>query len=1421
MANALAADPPTVIAGKLSQSQSSSAQSTQSALGDFTLAPPLLTRIETLNGKPLGLVLSVFQSSDGFMWFGTINGLVRYDGYEAKAYRHVHDDPNSLSGNMVVDIVEDKNQHLWVSTWSNGLNKFDPATETFEHFTPDFAGDGSTSGMSVVALHTPDILAVSKGSQLALLHMNKEHMNKEHMNKEHMNKGDMNEQRWQTIDLPNTADSTVIYTTVTDSKGKLWIATTGSGLYQYDPDTKTIIQFKHDPDDPNTLSSNNIYALIEDDAGELWIGTEFGPNKFNPQSGTINRKVIAQLADVEVDWMFKDGNGHIWIAEDDKYITRYVPQLDAATTIELGSSVTIMSIYADRNGLIWLGTRNGVIKLNPQAMTFKLLQLSNESAMSIKSIVIDDDQRVWLGSENDLYRLDERDLGVIKQVEGLSAWRLAHHDNALISIGSYYQDGMSKVDTKSKEVELFESTTAADDSRVAYIESTLYDGEYVWFTLSITQSIRQTGLYRSRIIQGDDSYETEQVVANVNAYDVIKLSPSTLLMATTEGLIRYNIADNQSAFVKPDANDRHGAVCLYRDAQQRIWLCVPGFGLGLFNPQDDSVTIYPWTDDVIRSIAQDDLGNLWLSGNSRLLRFSPSQQTFKIFDESNGVPTSTFHYKSATKTPTGALLFGTADGLIYFHPQKVMDDQPGAATTITDFKVLNQSIKPTKAGEGGLLTQLAPYTDEISLTYQDYLFSFTFASLDYLAPEKLQYAYKMEGLDKDWLYTDASNRTATYTTLAPGKYTFKVKGTNNKGQWNEGSAIEVNILPPIWATMGAYVFYILSLILLILLFNYTRTKQLRLRAQSLEKGIEERTIELQQRADTITGLLEDKDQLLADKDQLFANISHEFRTPLTLILGPLENELKNSNNDSHNEKTRNMLSLAKVNGQRLLNMVDQLLDIAQHQGSVQPSTEPKNVVAVCEFLLASYRSLAELRQVTLTLDNQLDEDIFVAMQPDALEKILSNLLTNAFKYSGDRQKITLRMMLSTPESVQVSVCDSGQGISEADQKHIFDRFTRLDNAKGYVPGAGIGLALVKDLVIQHQGSITVASQLEVGSTFTVTLPVLADCNNDCGEKADIVNEALVLSAVDQVIQHRLPDVQPLYHGTPEIDASRANVLVVEDNLDMQQFIVSCLSDNFHCSVAPDGEAGVQLARETLPDLIISDVMMPKMDGFTLTRVLKNDEMTSHIPLILLTAHGDKESRLKGWSERADEFLQKPFNTDELLLRVDNLLAIRSLLRQRYQREFSAPQLATGLPAVAQAAKVAEFEKVATVAKVIKTEQPPQSKDAEQPVNLTHQAFFAQVNEILEKHYNEEDFGVPLFAEQMALSTRQLARKMKALLDLTPVESIRNFRLKKAAEQLAAGTAPSEVYHSVGFSSHSYFSQCFKAQYQCLPSDYLK
>ncbi|NQZ06604.1 MAG: response regulator [Algicola sp.] len=1169
---------------------------------------------------------------------------------------------------------------------------------------------------------------------------------------------------------------------VEDNAGYLWLITRGGGLSRFTLKTEQFDNFAHVPGDIATLDSNQLNAIALGDNNTLWIGSNQGINHFN-RTTLKNSRFNSALQPGDdavrenIDKIFEDKQQRLWFSQRRKGLYLHMPQSqktlhfqhDATDSHSLDANM-VSAIYQSSDDNIWIGTSVSINRFNAAAFNF------DRFAIPLK--------------ENN-------------KVNHASVTRIFEDANNDIWIGTFY-NGVSLLKAGSHNiVNLNQSTKLKDSLNALHINDIFQDRSGIlWFVTP------RKGLVKLN-------------PAAMNfAHRLVKSKSAkiTALLADSKGVLWLATQDNLYS-QKPDSQSFElmaqnvGEIDhLIESETHHIAFYIEGGGFVSFDPQTKQTE--PYNDEFTPAIPAtpiaalaagtvkvsiaDKQGVLWLGTTTGLVRYDPTTKKVTTFGPQQGLRLGSI--TMGTLLPSGDIVMANSTGLVRFSPQK--SDILSAAKTaqgtimLSDFKLFSQSVPLQSVDASSPLITTINKTNAITLSYRQNWFSIAFASSFYQQGEKQRYAFKMQGLSEQWIETDGNNRIANFTSITPGEYVFKVKVAGPDGRWHDNiRTLNISITPPWWQTKLAYFLYVVAVLALILLFNSLRTRQLRQRAARLEKGIEERTIELRQRADTIAGLLEDKDRLIA-------NISHEFRTPLTLILGPLASQIEAASN----EKSQAQLSLAQANAQRLLNMVDQLLDMARLKDLPPSRKQRKDVVKTCHFLVGSFKPLAQDRDIDLRFDLRSDSDlteaIHVDMQPDALEKILSNLLTNAFKYSGDNTQISLIVVSKSQALVEISVKDTGQGISESDQKQIFKRFIRLKNSAAYVPGAGIGLALVKDLVEQHEGSITVQSTIGQGSTFTVVLPISSSSQSDSE-----VNEAVVISAVEQVNssqREQLAVIEPAENE--QDDSDKINILVIEDNQDMREYIVSCLGERYLCAQASDGEEGVEMARKNLPDLIISDVMMPKMDGFEVTQTLKNDQATSHIPIVLLTARGDRDSRMKGWSQRADEFLEKPFNTTELLARIDNLLAIRRLLQVRFQGEFS---------------KLEAFVEKNAAQSETPVQLPVQEAVQAPPVNLVHQAFVDQVNQVLEKYYSDEKFDVSCFASEMALSSRQLGRKMKALLGMTPAEAMRNFRLKKAAEQLSQGIAPSVVSHKVGFGTHSYFTQCFKAKYGCNPSEYGK
>ena len=776
--------------------------------------------------------------------------------------------------------------------------------------------------------------------------------------------------------------------------------------------------------------------------------------------------------------------------------------------------------------------------------------------------------------------------------------------------------------------------------------------------------------------------------------------------------------------------------------------------------------------DVINSVVQDKQGDLWMGTDKGLVRFDLDAESFRNYDKSDGLAANSFARNSAAITKRGELFFGSDNGITWFHPDSIKNNPNIPPIVLTDFQLFSQSVQIDSAFSesreyGFYLPKIISRLDAIELSYLDNVFSIEFAALDYRNPLKNKYAYKMEGFNEDWTYTNATSRIATYTNLDPGDYVFHVKGSNNDGLWNEeGVSLHITITPPWWKSDMAYFGYLILIITVVTIIYRIRLARLRLQYQAEVDHLEaERYAEM--------------DQL---KSRFFANISHEFRTPLTLILGPIGKML------ARVKDTESMqdLNLMQRQAKRLLELVTQLLDLSKLEaGRMKIQASKRNIVPLLKGLTLSFASLAERDKITLTFNSDL-EDIPVYVDKDAITKIINNLLSNAFKftrYEGSIQvdvTATDKSVLYSVGEICIAITDNGVGIPAERLNKIFDRFYQVDNSETRErEGTGIGLALTRELVELHKGSIGVISDEGQGTTFTICLPL---------GKAHFSNTEIDESEMNDGDDTPVDQI-PVNESTQSIaqraiDESRPVLLIVEDNADVRGFIRSYLDNDYTCHEAIDGENGLEQGLDLIPDLIVSDVMMPKMDGVEFCKRIKTDERTSHIPVILLTAKADLESKLEGLETGADDYLTKPFEAKELLIRIRNLIEQRELLRVQFRHD---PHL---IPANL---KLSSMDK----------------------------QFMEKVLDIIGKHLADFEFNVESLSKKIFMSRQHLNRKIKALTDRTATEFIRSIRLKNAALILDNHQSTvTQVAYQTGFSSLSFFAKAFQEEFGKTPSAYL-
>ena len=727
------------------------------------------------------------------------------------------------------------------------------------------------------------------------------------------------------------------------------------------------------------------------------------------------------------------------------------------------------------------------------------------------------------------------------------------------------------------------------------------------------------------------------------------------------------------------------------------------------------------------------------------------------------------------------------DGLLSFHPDSIRDNPNIPPIVITDFKIFNKSAY---SGKDSLLTIPITYAKEIELPYNQNFLSFEFAALDYTNPQKNQYKYRMIGLDKDIIYS-GNRYYAEYTNLKPGKYEFWVTGSNNDGVWNkDGTSLKITILPPWWKTELAYSIYFCLFALAVYGIIKWRIYRISREKKILQAKVKERTIQIESQKQEIVAqkkVLEEKNKQILEidrvKSRFFTNVSHEFRTPLSLILAPLE-ELKETKSPSGKEYKK--LNMIQRNARRLLVLINQLLDISKiEDGNMRQKLVKGDVLKKIHAISSGFSSLAETRGINYIIQKPLKKKK-TWHDPDKLEKILANLLCNAFKFTSEAGEIKLSAKYlsegfnGSTDAIKFSVSDTGEGIPAEALDKIFDLFYQADETvKNVMGGTGVGLSLTRDLVSLLHGEIKVESQPGEETTFTVTLPLGID-HLDKSEYIFISNKSNLQKVSTEVLVEESQGMEKDIEIDQDPDLPL--LLVVEDNRDIRELICEHLS-GYRVTEAIDGSAGLKKAMKTIPDLIITDLMMPRMDGIELCKQLKNEIRTSHIPIIMLTAKADMEDKLEGLETGADDYIPKPFSTKELKVRVDNLIKQRKQLRERYSHEIKL-----------------------------------QPRDV--AITSMDEKFLERAMGIIEEHMSDENFCVNEFYQEMAMSRSNLYRKLYALTNQNPSEFIRTLRLKRAAKLLEQNFGNvTEVAYQVGFYHLSYFSKCFKEYYGVLPTKY--
>lgn len=1373
------------------------------------------SHLSNIQGLSQSTVNAIVQDQQGYIWIGTSAGLNRYDGFDIKIYQS-DSSQNTLSNGEVLSLLVDEGGTLWVGTYQ-GLNRYNQQLDIFTPYQVTTNNNDTLNNQVIRHLYEDKQQNLWIGTTKTGLHV----LNEQRKYSQHFEHQKNN---------PHSLSNNYVYAITEDKWGKLWVGTK-KGLNLWDGLDKFKRYFAQEKEQTG-LSHNLIRSLYFDDK-TLWVGTAQGLNQLDAKTGEFstqwqNSASAKVLKDKTISAITQGADNKILIGTDSNGLSifdknsrhfghfKHDPQNGRSLTDN-----NIVALYTDQTGISWVGTQErGIDRFNDllSQMGHRKSNDSQSQCLSgnnIYALLKDSLNQVWLGVKGKgLHRINLTTGQCTLYNEGATNLTAIKFDNVI----SLYEDknkniwigdlneGVVRYHRTADKFEHFKPDNKQNPN--LSIHSTAINriaGDKkgnIWIA-TYPRGISQFDVDNNRFTNYLPANSNEQTTQNsiVDA-EIINLAPDhqgTLwLLTTKKGLSGLNLNDNQF-FNQPLSLDNPDLIptapmSIKTDNVGNVWIGTVGNGVYKVNPKANSYRHYSFNHGFASNTAyfieQDNEHNLWFSTSNGISRLDTTTDEFKNYTFDDGLQHNEFTIAGFFDKKANELWFGGINGYNRFSPSKLTIDPTPPKLSITQFDLFNQKVNISTKQAPTVLKSAIQTVKSIDLDYNQNVFSFGFVAHHYAAPEQNQYAFQLQNYDGKFNYTDASKRIASYTNLDPGHYIFRVKAANKDGVWSQQeTVIEINIATPPWHSWWAYSIYAIILLGSPILIHRYRTKQIRQRANKLEKQVVLRTQELRQKNQQV-------ENLLSQKSEEFSNVSHEFRTPLTLILGSVKSMLR----ADIAEPLKDKMKIAQRNSYRLVRMVDQLLQLEKFnvQRIFQPT--PHAVKPIVSLIAQSFDDLAKERQIKLNIE-QID-DIWLEFTADALEKITLNLLSNALKYSQPNDTVSINARLVNNNDFELCVKDTGIGISLEKQRTIFDKFSRAEEEhREKITGAGIGLALVKKLVESHGGTITVQSQLGQGSTFKVLLPN-AQSHAPENITTNINTEMLSLELESLVNQKNVATIK----ATSLIDKqdAQATLLVIEDNVDMRNYIIQSLGDKYHCIEAENGRQGVEKAREEIPDLIISDIMMPIMDGYEVSNQLKNDAKTSHIPLILLSARGDRQSRLKGWQEYADEYIVKPFDEEELLLRVENLLAIRALLSQRLQQELLQPPSKDTLLDKAKPTDDTTTDDTLT----------PQSNLA-----VKEREFIDNLTAILEKQFANHQLKIGQIASEMCMSETQFYRKLKSLLNVTPNAYLRTFRLQKSAKLLVAGQIAGEVAYSVGFSSHAYFSTCFKAYFGLTPSEY--
>ncbi|HYF29573.1 MAG TPA: two-component regulator propeller domain-containing protein [Chitinophagaceae bacterium] len=1333
------------------------------------------SRLDIYNGLSHNQVNSILKDQSGFVWFGTMSGLNRYDSYSFKVFRNKTGDTSSINDNYIVGLFELPAGMMWVTTRSTIPNIYDPRTEKFSHNAAQYLGSLSLPQGTIRSIvkdrknvfwflydslglyrHDPsanktdriegiasqsvsDVQQDSKGNHW-IVHSN---------GLIEMLDAASGKVRRRINELQNKLTIDFTYRLFIDNEDCLWLWTASepNGVFHFCAGSSNLIHFNEN-NAASRINNNLITGIIQDARGLVWISTDHGGiNVIDKQNNYAVKHLVSDvrnpksLAQNSINVLYKDDAAIIWIGTYkqginylDENIVKFSHYRHIATEKNSLPFDDVNCFVEDKKGNLWIGANGGgLIYFDSRQQAFKqyLHNPADPNSISnnvIVSLHIDRDEKLWVGTY----------LGGLNCFDGR---RFVHYRHNEADTNSIADD---------RVWEIFE-----DSKRNLWI-GTLAGG--------LDLFDRQQGKFiHHKYIAG----RSNNLVESNYISCILEDRRKNLWLGTANGIDVFDRATGKRihyAYNGEGTLSNNNVIILLEDQKGRIWIGTRE-GLNVFDPTTKTFRSFyrehGLPDNIILGIVEDNRGDLWITTPNGLcnLVLNKSENfadlSFSVvnYDELNNLQGREFNESAAFKTRAGEIIVGGPFGFNLIEPWKITRSTSEPKIIFTDLQVLNKNIAAgEKVDNRVILAEALPSMDKIRLKYKENIFSIDFAVLDFSHGSGARYAYKLEGFNDDWVYIDGAQRRIAYTNLDPGSYVLKVKALNNNNTWSKEKTLEIIIDPPFWRTPLAFIIYALVIIAILLVARRITLERAHMRFEVK-----------QQRREAERALALDR-----MKTKFFTNVSHEFRTPLSLIISPLDKIIKNTADPDQKKH----LHLVHRNARRLLNLVNQLLDFRKmevQEFKLYPVAG--DIVRFIKEISYSFSDISEKKNISFDFHSNVDA-LEIYFDKDKVEKIMFNLLSNAYKYTYDNGKVWVNLDYTGDDTSEHFLCievgDTGIGIPADKQELIFERFFQSDLPESMAnQGSGIGLAITKEFVKLHNGTIHVSSEPEKGTTFTVKLP------------ARKINEELHLN------QPIAAEAEQLNGEDEETRGKKKRILLVEDNEDFRFYLKDNLKLQYHVLEASNGKEGWEKARSLDPDLIVSDIMMPLMTGIELAQKIKADTLTAHIPIILLTAVGSPDVQLEGYQKGIADYITKPFTFEILASRIKNLLNQQRLLRKKFQKQVDI-------------------------------------NPAEITITPLDEQFMKQAMAVVEKNMSNSSFSVEEFSRDMFMSRVALYKKILSLTGKAPLEFIRTMRMKRAAQLLEkSGMSISEIAYEVGFNNPKTFSKYFKDEFHILPSQYLE